>query len=94
MLHRDIATLDQLGSEIMYIDELTGETVAGIVMRVERMDEHTAFVYVASPYKDENVKVEGNLQYKSIIVFDDRPNTINGWHQDTILGNYHTAPNK
>lgn len=88
MLHRDIATLDYNMKEIMYIDELTGETINGIVMKIEQVDKNTAFVYVASPYKDENTKQEDNFFFKDIIVFDNRPNEENGWYKDTILANY------
>lgn len=94
MLHRDIRTLQEVGREIIYIDELTGETINGIVAYIEQVDPYTAFVYIASPYKDENNKREGNILYKDIMVFDNRPNTIEGWHQDVILGNYKSTPNK
>lgn len=93
MYKRDLSTLPELGAEIIYLDELTGQQISGIVLYVEYLDEHTTFAYIASPYKDENNKEEildngMKLQYRDIIVFDDKPNTMHGWHRDTILGNY------
>ena len=83
MLHRDIATLDPNMKEIMYIDELTGETINGVVMKIEYINPNAAFVYV-----DENTKQEDGFMFKDIIVFDNRPNQENGWYKDTILANY------
>ena len=88
MLVRDIKTLPMLGNEIIYIDEKTGNKVSGIVMYKEIVNEHLAFVYVASPYKDENTHKDYGFDYKDIIVFDDRGNDNNGWYRDTVLANY------
>ena len=84
MIFMDINKLKDLGSEIMYNDSLTGEVVTGIVARVDKEDENTAFAYIVSPYNDENDKIEGNLRYKEIIVFDNRPSTEHGWHRNPI----------
>lgn len=94
MLHRHISLLKDLKPEVSYIDEMTGEAIAGIVVNVEHLSPECAFVYIASPYKDENNKVEGNIHYKDIMVFDNRANTVEGWHLDTVLGNYRSRPNK
>jgi len=84
MIHRDIKTLSSLGSEIHYIDELTGERIAAIVGKIEKIDDFTVFVYAVSPYKDENTKQEGTLFFRDIIVFDDKPEIVNGIHKDYI----------
>ena len=94
MLHRHISLLKDLKPEVSYIDEMTGEAITGIVVNVEHLSPECAFVYIASPYKDENDKVEGNIHYKNIMVFDNRSNTVEGWHLDTVLGNYRSRPNK
>jgi len=94
MLHRHISLLKDLKPEVSYIDEMTGEAITGIVVNVEYLSPECAFVYIASPYKDENDKVEGNIHYKDIMVFDNRSNTVEGWHLDTVLGNYRSRPNK
>ena len=94
MLHRHISLLKDLKPEVSYIDEMTGEAITGIVANVEHLSPECAFVYIASPYKDENDKVEGNIHYKDIMVFDNRSNTVEGWHLDTVLGNYRSRPNK
>ena len=94
MLHRHISLLKDLKPEVSYIDEMTGESITGIVVNVEHLSPECAFVYIASPYKDENDKVEGNIHYKDIMVFDNRSNTVEGWHLDTVLGNYRSRPNK
>lgn len=94
MLHRHISLLKDLKPEVSYIDEMTGEAITGIVVNVEHLSPECAFVYIASPYKDENDKIEGNIHYKDIIVFDNRSNTVEGWHLDTVLGNYRSRPNK
>lgn len=92
MIRRDINTLGKVGSEIIYIDELTEQKVTGAVSAIEVISHNLAFVYVTSPYKDENTKTEmvGDklITYKDIIVFDDKPNTMNKWHRDSILGQY------
>ena len=94
MLHRHISLLKDLKPEVSYIDEITGEAITGIVVNVEHLSPECAFVYIASPYKDENDKIEGNIHYKDIMVFDNRSNTVEGWHLDTVLGNYRSRPNK
>lgn len=91
MIHRDINTLGQLDKEIVYIDEITGDEVVGIVMKVEVISKDIAFVYVASPYKEQNNKVEGNIHYRDIIAFDSFGNENNGILKDTVLGNYGKA---
>lgn len=92
MIRRDINSINQLCSEISYIDEFTEQKITGIVSAIEYMPNNVAFVYVTSPYKEENTKTEyvnGKLiSYKDIIVFDDKPTTINNWHRDSIMGQY------
>lgn len=88
MLVRDINTLPLLDKEIIYIDEKTGNKVSGIVMYKEIVNEHLAFVYVASPYKDENIHEDYGFKYKDIIIFDDKSNESNGWYRDSVLANY------
>ena len=91
MIHRDINTLSSLQNELVYIDELTGDTITGIVMKKEMIGPNVCFIYVASPYQEQNTKQEGNMFYKDIVVFDDRPNEENGILKDTVLGNYGKA---
>lgn len=84
MLHRHISTLNQLGGELIYNDQITGEPVTGVVGRIEYIAPNVAFVYIVSPYQDENRKEEDGFRYKDIMVFDDRPDTEFGWHKNTI----------
>ena len=86
MYHRDIKEITQLGQEIIYIDESTAQKISGVVGRIEYADKNTAFVYVVSPYKDENIHTEQDgFAYKDIIVFDNQPETVNGWHKNDTL---------
>ena len=95
MLRRDISTLKDLGPELIYNDPLNGEPLTGIVGRVEYMNENTAFVYIISPYDDENDKVEPDgFRYRDIMVFDDRPDTEHGWHKDPIKAYSKSAINR
>ena len=84
MLHRDIRTINELSTEVVYNDPLTGEVLIGVVGKVEYLNENTAFVYLMSPYDEQNNKVEGNLRYRDIMVFDDRPENEHGWFKDAI----------
>ena len=85
MLHRDIKTLKDLGPELIYNDQLTGEPVMGIVGRVEQVGPAVVFAYIMSPYDNENDKWEPDgFRYKEIMVFDDRPQTEHGWHKSAI----------
>ena len=85
MYHKNIKDITQLGQEIIYIDESTGQKLSGIVGRIEYLNENTAFVYVVSPYKDENIHLEGGFAYRDIIVFDEEPETQHGWHKNDTL---------
>ena len=85
MLHRDIKTLKDLGPELIYNDQLTGEPVMGIVGRVEQLNPNIVFVYIVSPYDKENDKIEPDgFRYKEIMIFDNRPQTEHGWHKNAI----------
>ena len=85
MLHRDIRTIQDLGTEVIYNDQITGEPIMGIVGRVEQVGPKVVFVYIMSPYNDENDKYEPDgFRYKEIMVFDDRPQTEHGWHKSAI----------
>lgn len=85
MYHKNIESIVDLGSEVIYVDESTGEKISGVVGRVEYLDSKTAFVYVVSPYDDENNHEEDGFRYRDIIVFDDKPESINGWHKNETL---------
>jgi len=85
MLHANIKNLDKLGNEIIYNDPLTGEVISGIIGKIEREAPNLAFVYIISPYEEENDKVEGVFKFKDIMVFDDRPDTEHGWHKNSII---------
>jgi hypothetical protein len=89
MYHRNIADLPQLTQEIMYLDQLTLEQKVGIVMYVEQVNPELAFVYVASPYKEENIHEDFGVLYKDIFVFDTLPNEDqSGVYRDPVLGMY------
>ena len=88
MYVRPYEALEKLGNEIMYIDELSGETRTGLVVGKERIGDRAVMVLVASPYDDENNKVEGMIRYRDIIMFDDMPNDVNGWGRDAVLKEY------
>lgn len=94
----DISELEKFSNgndqEIVYIDQGTGLESHGIIVGTEWLDQSTVFVYIASPYDEENNKVEGNIRYKEIFVFDDKPNVMKaegkegGWARDSMLYNY------
>ena len=84
MYHRNIKDLDKLGAEIMYNDQITGESISAIVGKIEKVDAHTTFVYTVSPYDDENTHIDNGFRFRDIIVFDDRPDTEHGWHKNAI----------
>lgn len=89
MYHRNISTLPQLTQEVMYIDEITLEERVGIVMYIEQVNPELAFVYLASPYKKENIHEDFGVQYKDIMVFDNVPNEDeSGVYRDPVLGMY------
>lgn len=93
MLHRSISKLSELGSEIMYNDQYTGEPLTGIVGRVEFIGPNAAMVYIISPYDKENDKNEGGLRYKDIMIFDDRPSVEHGWYKNAIEAYGHKPVN-
>ena len=77
------------------------ELRSGVVGKVEYLDETTAFVYVIDSFDLENNKqiepqagTPGQLgfipgfTYADIIVFDDKPNNMEGWARDSIKENY------
>ena len=89
MYHRNINTLPELNKEIVYIDELTEEERVGIVIATEQLSGVNAImVYVASPYKKENIHEENGIAYRDIFIFDDIPNENDGMYRDAIMGNY------
>lgn len=89
MYHRNINELSQLTKEVMYLDELTLETRVGIVVFVEHVNDTLCFVYLASPYKEENVHEDFGVMYKDIMVFDDISNEDeSGAYKDPIMGMY------
>ena len=89
MYHRNISDLPQLTQEIMYLDQVTLEQKVGIVMYIEQLNPELAFVYVASPYKEENIHEDFGVLYKDIIVFDTLPNEDpSGVYRDPVLGMY------
>ena len=88
MYVRPYEALEQLGNEIIYIDQLSGEKRSGIVVGKEEIGERKVMVFVASPYDEENDKQEGIIRYRDIIMFDDIPNDINGWGRDPIIKEY------
>jgi hypothetical protein len=88
MYVRPYEALEQLGNEIVYIDEMSGETRTGLVVGKERIGEKAVMVFIASPYDNENDKQEGMIRYRDIFMFDDLPNDINGWGRDPVLKEY------
>lgn len=101
MIHRSIYQIPELQDEIQWNDEITGELRSGVVSKVEYLDETTAFVYVIDSFDLENNKqiepqvgTPGQLgfipgfTYADIIVFDDKPNNMEGWARDSIKENY------
>lgn len=88
MYHRHISELSKLTKEIIYLDEITFEERVGIVLKIEQLHPNLAFVYVASTRKEDNDKIEGNLQYRDIIVFDDKPNEIEWIYKDPVIGEF------
>lgn len=88
--YKDLCNLS-IGSEIVYVDELSGEKNSGIVGFIENdQNNQTGFVYVISPYKDENIHTceYNGINYKEIIVFDNIPNNINNWYRDSVYGEF------
>lgn len=89
MLHRNINTLPQVTKEVIYLDEITLEEKVGIVMYIEQVNPELAFVYLASPHKEENIHEDFGVQYKDIMVFDNIPNEDeSGVYRDAVLGTY------
>ena len=88
MYVRPYEALEQLGNEIVYLDEMSGEKRTGLVVGKERIGEKAVMVFIASPYDNENDKQEGMIRYRDIFMFDDLPNDINGWGRDSILKNF------
>jgi len=89
MIHRPYSQLQEVGKEVVYLDPLTMEQRTGIVMLIENIGPRVAFVYLASPYKEENVHKEGEMSFRDIMVFDDVPNEDpSGVYRDPILGQY------
>ena len=89
MIHRPYDQLQSVGKEVVYLDPFTMDQRTGIVMNVEHLAPRTAFVYLASPYKDENTHEENGIKFRDIMVFDDVPNEDDsGVYRDPILGQY------
>lgn len=89
MIHRPYGQLEKVGKEVAYLDPLTLEPRTGIVVFVEHLSPRTAFVYLASPYKDENVHQENGASFRDIMVFDDILNEDeSGVYRDPIIGQY------
>lgn len=91
MIHRPIKDLSeiQIGSRIYYNDPITIDKIYGTVVNIDFIGPQKAFIYVASPYQDENIHVEYGLAYKDIIVFDDIPNELPcGTYRDPVKGQY------
>ena len=89
MYHRHINELPEITQEIMYLDEMTLEQKVGIVMYVEQVNPELAFVYLASPYKEENIHEDFGVRYKDIMVFDNIKNEDeSGAYRDSVLGMY------
>lgn len=89
MYHRHINELPEITQEIMYLDEMTLEQKVGIVMYVEQVNPELAFVYLASPYKEENIHEDFGVRYKDIMVFDNIKNEDeSGVYRDSVLGMY------
>jgi hypothetical protein len=89
MIHRPYDQLTEIGNEVVYLDPLTMDKCTGIVMMVEQLAPRTAFVYLASPYKDENIHQENGIAFRDIMVFDDVPNEDDcGVYRDHIIGQY------
>ena len=88
MYVRPYEALEQLGNEIVYLDEMSGEKRTGLVVGKKRIGEKAVMVFIASPYDNENDKQEGMIRYRDIFMFDDLPNDINGWGRDSILKNF------
>lgn len=92
MIHRNIKDINSLNGEISYIDADTGEVVNGVVGKIEYLDPVTAFVYVVSPYKEENTKTEPDgFAYRDIVVFDNKAEYDHGWYKDFVMA--HMYPN-
>lgn len=89
MIHRPYDQLQYVGNEVVYLDPLTIDKRTGIVMAVEHLSERVAFVYLASPYKNENIHQENGVAFRDIMVFDDVPNEDeSGVYRDHIIGQY------
>lgn len=89
MYHRNINELPQVTKEVMYLDELTLEPRVGIVVFIEQVNDELAFVYLASPYKEDNIHEDFGVMYKDIMVFDNIPNEDeSGAYMDPIMGMY------
>lgn len=89
MIHRPYDQLSNVGKEVAYLDPLTLDQRTGIVVFIEHLSARSAFVYLASPYKDENVHQENGFTFRDIMVFDDVPNEDDsGVYRDPIIGQY------
>ena len=91
MIHRPYDQLQEVGSEVVYLDQLTLDKRTGIVLKIEHLSPRVAFVYLMSPYKDENTHVdeETGASYRDIMIFDDVPNEDpSGAYRDPVLGQY------
>lgn len=89
MIHRPYDQLEHVGKEVVYLDPLTLDKRTGIVVSIEQLGPRMAFVYLASPYKDENVHQENGMAFRDIMVFDDVPNEDeSGVYRDPIIGQY------
>lgn len=88
MLHQHISQLKDIGNEIIYNDPVSGEVVSGLIGKIDR-EGNVAFVYIISPYDDENDKIEpidgkSIFKYKDIMVFDEFEDEMEGWMKNPI----------
>ena len=88
MYLRPYEALEQLGNEIIYLDQITGQKRSGIIVGKERLSPTEVMVLVASPYDNENDKTEGIIRYRDIFMFADIPNDVHGWGRDPIIKEY------
>ena len=88
MLHKHISQLKEVWNEIIYNDPVSGEVVSGVIGRIDR-EGNVAFVYIISPYDDENDKIEPIderriFKYKDIMIFDEFGEEMEGWMRDPM----------
>ena len=62
--------------------------MSGVIGRIDR-EGNVAFVYIISPYDDENDKIEPIderriFKYKDIMIFDEFGEEMEGWMRDPM----------